>query len=443
MGKPPPRQAFPSGMNLIYLHCHDAGRYLSPYGATVRTPHLDRFAEGALRFDEAHCAAPTCSPSRVAMLTGLYPHQAGMLGLAHRGFSMKDEARHLVPRLHRHGYETVLGGIQHEWSFSARLPYETVLPREGPGGVADPGNDLYVAGEVARYLRQRRDTRPLFLSCGFYFPHRAFPEPEPARLPNLLTLPRGLPDVPEVRRDFAGYATAVSYMDEALGVVLAALEQTGLGKDALIVFTTDHGIAFPGMKCRLTASGTGVALLVKAPDLASPGGALRDLVSQIDLYPTFGDYAGLEPVAGEGRSLRPLLRGESRLPASEVYSEVTYHAAYEPMRAVRTVDHLYIRRFDLAHHPALANIDRGPAKVWMHASGHLGAALPEEELYDLRADPEETGNLAQEPAQAALLNDCRSRLLAWMERTDDPLRLGPVAAPAGAFVTPPAALHAS
>lgn len=424
-------------MNIVYLHCHDAGRWLSPYGCPVRTPQLAAFARTALRFDEAHCAAPTCSPSRVAMLTGLSPHEAGMVGLAHRGFAMTRPERHLAVRLRAHGYETALAGIQHEWAFQAPLPYEHVLPRESPQGVSSPENDWFVATRAAAFLRERRRDRPLFLSCGFYFPHRVFPPVEVERLPTADALPAGLPDVPPVRDDFAGYATAVSRMDDALGLVMRAVEETCPKEETVVLFTTDHGPAFPGMKCRLGAAGTGVALLLRTPDLARPGVATAELVSQIDLYPTLGDYAGLEPLAGEGRSLRPLLRGGSLAARPGVFSEVSFHVAYEPMRAVRTMTHLYVRRFDLGNHPAMANVDEGPAKRWCEAHGQLGAPVLEEELYDLRLDPGETTDLAADPAHAEVLRELRMQLAGWMERTSDPLRLGKVPAPAGARIMPP------
>lgn len=99
--------------NVLYIHTHDSGRVLSPYGYKVPTPEIERFARSAAVFRGAYCAGPTCSPSRAAMLTGTYPHQTGMLGLAQRGFSM-DYSRHLVQFLNRNGYHTVLCGIQHE-----------------------------------------------------------------------------------------------------------------------------------------------------------------------------------------------------------------------------------------------------------------------------------------------------------------------------------------
>ena len=72
--------------NILYIHSHDTGRYLQPYGHAIPTPNLQRLAEQGILFRRAYCAAPTCSPSRAALLTGQSPHSAGMLGLANRGF---------------------------------------------------------------------------------------------------------------------------------------------------------------------------------------------------------------------------------------------------------------------------------------------------------------------------------------------------------------------
>ncbi len=99
--------------NIVYIHSHDSGRYLQPYGHSVPTPHLQRLASEGVLFRQAFSAAPTCSPSRAALLTGQYAHQNGMLGLAHRGFSLNDYSRHLVHTLGSAGYQSVLAGLQH------------------------------------------------------------------------------------------------------------------------------------------------------------------------------------------------------------------------------------------------------------------------------------------------------------------------------------------
>ena len=100
--------------NIVYLHSHDTGRYIQPYGYAVETPNMQRFAEEGVLFRNAFCAAPTCSPSRAALLTGMYPHSCGMLGLAGKNLCrLNDYGQHLSHFLKANGYETVLSGIEH------------------------------------------------------------------------------------------------------------------------------------------------------------------------------------------------------------------------------------------------------------------------------------------------------------------------------------------
>src|SRR6266849_5087901 len=92
--------------NILYIHSHDSGRYLQPYGYAVPTPNLRRLAGEGVLFRRAFSAAPTCSPSRAALLTGQCPHQNGMLGLAHRGFSMNDYGKHILHTLRAANYRS-------------------------------------------------------------------------------------------------------------------------------------------------------------------------------------------------------------------------------------------------------------------------------------------------------------------------------------------------
>src|SRR5579859_5732051 len=88
-------------LNIVYIHSHDSGRYLQPYGHAVPTPNIQRLASEGMLFRRAFSAAPTCSPSRSALLTGQCPHQNGMLGLAHRGFALNDYRKHIRSEEHR------------------------------------------------------------------------------------------------------------------------------------------------------------------------------------------------------------------------------------------------------------------------------------------------------------------------------------------------------
>jgi len=91
-------------MNIIYIHTHDSGRFIQPYGHAIPTPNLQRLAEEGVLFRQCYSCAPTCSPSRAALLTGMNPHSSGMLGLVHRGFSLSDPKQHLAYLLQKNGY---------------------------------------------------------------------------------------------------------------------------------------------------------------------------------------------------------------------------------------------------------------------------------------------------------------------------------------------------
>src|SRR5215472_6430588 len=106
-------QTNPSRPNVLYIHSHDTGRYLEPYGHAVPAPNLQRLANQGVLFRKAFNAAPTCSPSRASLLTGMCPHRNGMLGLAHRGFSLNDYRQHMLHTLRTAGYHSELIGLQH------------------------------------------------------------------------------------------------------------------------------------------------------------------------------------------------------------------------------------------------------------------------------------------------------------------------------------------
>ena len=419
--------------NIVYLHSHDTGRYVQPYGYAVDTPNYQRLAQEGVLFRQAFSAAPTCSPSRAALLTGQAPHSAGMLGLAHRGFRLNDPGQHLATTLRDHGYRTALAGVQHLTDDDPRiLGYDEVL--SGPD--RDPATIASAAVDVIRRSGKYPDS-PFFLDVGFFETHRPFPEVDEADARYVLA-PAPFPDTPETRRDMAAYHAEVRKLDSGVGHVLDALDETGLAATTLVICTTDHGLAFPAMKCNLTDHGTGVLLILHGP-APFAGGRISDaLVSQIDLYPTLCDLLGIDPPAWlQGRSLLPHLRGETGHVNDQVFSEVTYHAAYEPQRAVRTDRWCYIHRFDAMETPVLPNCDESPTRDLWLAHGWETRPIAPEQLYDTVFDPYQVNNLASDPDLAPVLDDLRQRLRAWMAVTGDPLLEGPVTLPPGAMANPP------
>jgi arylsulfatase A-like enzyme len=163
------------------------------------------------------------------------------------------------------------------------------------------------------------------------------------------------------------------------------------------------------------------------------------MVSHLDLYPSVCAAAGLPaPDWLQGRSLLGLVSGDAEALHAELFGEVTYHAAYEPMRSVRTARWKYIRRFDGRARPVLPNMDDSPSKSALLALGWGERVPAAEQLYDLAFDPNEAHNLAADPQAAGALADLRARLERWMRDTADPLLNGPVVpAPPGARVNDP------
>jgi N-sulfoglucosamine sulfohydrolase len=417
--------------NIVYLHSHDTGRHIQPYGYQVPTPNIQRLADQGLLFRQAFAAAPVCSGSRAALLTGEYSHSNGMLGLAHRGYRLADYDHHLVHTLRDAGYWSALVGEQHVAADPDDIGYDRVVDIDHHRAEA-------VAPATAALLREPTP-EPFFLSVGFFETHREYFEPTSVRDALYSLPPANLPDTPATRRDMAAFKASARALDQGVGTVLDALDERDVTEHTLVILTTDHGLAFPGAKATLTDRGVGVLLIVRGPS-GFHGGRVSDaLVSQLDLFPTICALAGLErPPWVRGRSLMPLVRREVDEVNDAIFAEVTFHAAYEPQRAVRTRRFKYIRRFDNGHAgPVLANIDDSPSKDLLVEHGLAGRRVAEEELYDLVFDPSEAANRADDPAYADVLAELRARLEGWMVETDDPLLHGPIAPADGAEINRP------
>ncbi len=416
--------------NILYIHSHDTGRFTSPYGHDVPTPNLQKLAEQGVLFRDAHCAAPTCSPSRASLLTGACPHSNGMMGLAHRGFSLNNYQQHIIHTLRREaGYSSALIGLQHIARNPEVIGYDHLE--------VIPGNHVeQVAPAAVRFLRSKPQ-QPFWLSVGFFETHRKYRAAEAMDDWHFIEPPEPIPDCPATRKDMADFHASVRKLDWGVGQVLAALDEAGLAENTLVISTTDHGISFPKMKCNLYDGGTGVHLVMRGPGVFSGGRVCDAMISQIDLFPTLRDFLQIShPQWLEGRSFLPVLRGQAQEVNEAVFSEINYHASYEPKRAARTKRWKYIRSFGSYGHPVLPNCDDGPSKTLWVENGWGGMVSPTEELYDLMFDPNERNNLVEDPSHQATLQAMKKRLNDWMIATKDPLLHGPVKAPPRARITP-------
>jgi N-sulfoglucosamine sulfohydrolase len=421
--------------NIVYLHSHDTGRYVQPYGHQIPTPNIQRLADQGLLFRQAFCAAPTCSGSRACLLTGQWAHVNGMTGLAHRGWSLNDPERHIIHPLREAGYWSALIGEQHVSADPADLGYDHIV---------DIGTTrVHSIAPAALQLIRSRPPQPFFLSIGFFETHREFFEPSSVRDALYGAPPAQLPDTPATRADMAAFKASARSLDQGVGAVLHGLDEAGLADDTIVVMTTDHGLPFPGAKGTLSDRGLGVMLILRGPGGFHGGHVSDALTSHVDLYPTLLELAGAPvPDGGHGHSLLPLVRHEASAVRDELFAELTYHAAYDPQRAIRTPRHKLVRHFGDRLEPVLPNVDDSPSKDLLVESGWAAQPRPRVELFDLVLDPMEMRNLAEDPAHAAVREDLDDRLAGWMAETEDPLLDGPVPVPPGGVVNDPASVSA-
>jgi N-sulfoglucosamine sulfohydrolase len=413
--------------NILYIHSHDTGRFVQPYGFQVPTPNIQLLADQGVLFREAFCAAPTCSGSRASLLTGQHCHNNGMLGLAHRGWKLNDYGQHWVHTLRKAGYRSTMIGEQHISVDPAEIGYDELVK-------VDSNHAEYVAPLTIEALRGAGPA-PWFMSVGFFETHRDFFAPTSVRDTLYSLPPSHLPDVVATRRDFAAFKASARSLDQGIGAVLHALHDFDLVENTLVLCTTDHGIAFPRAKATLFDRGIGVMTIMRGPHGFTGGKVCDAPVSHLDVFPTLCELAEVEaPEWLQGRSLMPLVRGEVERLHEAIFAETTFHAAYQPHRAARTERWKYIRRFDEYEHPILANCDDSDSKDILVEAGWGEEIVPEEQLYDLILDPAEGNNVASNPAHTDALEEMRARLDAWMRETEDPLLDGPVEAPPGAMV---------
>ncbi len=409
--------------NILYIHSHDTGRSIEPFGVDIPTPNLRKLADEGILFRQYYTTHPTSSASRASLLTGTYPHNNGMIGLAHRGFSLKDPGMHIVNTLKKYGYITALSGVQHVMSWKPGDPWKRI-------GYDQYVGDADVAHTKAAEWLDHAPQEPFFLSVGFVQTHRDYPEESYRIDASRQSTPGPFPDVPPVRKDMAMFEESAKILDDKMGTVFAALKRNNLLENTLIICTTDHGIAFPEMKCNLYDGGTGIFLIMRGPGGFKGGKVIDSLVSVIDVFPTICELLDIEkPVWLEGKSIMPLIRGEKDEIRDAVYSQVNYHASYEPMRSVRTKRWKYIRRYGDKKTPVLPNCDDGLTKTFWMENGWKDHILPEEELFDIYFDPHERRNLAGDPQHSGILLEMQHKLAEQMKASGDPMMKGFIKAP--------------
>ncbi len=405
----------------------------------MQTPHLDRLASEGVLFENNFCTAPQCSPSRSSIFTGRYPHSNGVMGLTHADFAwdLHPGERHIGQLLSDAGYAAAGVGVIHETrSGSKRCGFTEYTAASAASDMAD-----VVIARLKDFSRS--PAKPFYLQAGCIEPHRL---PTPDRVSDQgflggrlspdsargITIPPYLRDTPGTRAELAELQGAVRHMDEQMGRVISAVDELGLRGNTLVIFTTDHGIAMPRAKCSVYEPGMRTSFILRHQSRNGWHGGVRHkhLVSNIDVVPTLLNLAGIPvPSTVQGRSLAPLLNNETYTPRDRIFGEITYHDYYDPRRSIRTQTHKLIVNFTSA--PAFMD----PSQSWRPRAdtvvppNHALSYHAPYELYDLTRDPWEQNDISRDAAQAAVLEQLRTQLVAHMQSTNDPILSGAVTSP--------------
>jgi len=441
------------------------------------TPHMDRLAAEGVVFRNAFVSSPSCTPSRSALFSGRHFFNTGR-GAILRPAEWDARIPAYPDRLMEAGYfvgkslkawspgtpvDAPIGGEKYAFESAGTdaNSYSTFVTEAISAGADPETAGASLLAEVRRNFSEFLDANPDGKPWHYFFgplnTHRPWIRGSGEVLwgiePDSLRgrLPGYLPDVPQVREDVSDYLGEVQALDAYIGVLVAELESRGELDSTLILLSGDHGMpGIPHGKATLYDGGTRVALTARVPG-AAPGRVIDDFVSLSDLAPTFVEVAGARPLpAVYGRSVLAQLtarEGGQVLPSREfviIGRERHMDRARPgflpyPQRAIRTGDYLYIRNFapdrwpmgipsGTPGIPAYADMDGGPTKSWLLENKESAPEFydlafgkrPVEELYDLRTDPDQLNNLADEPSYLGIREDLSRLLIDELKAAGDP-----------------------
>ncbi|HEY8505902.1 MAG TPA: sulfatase [Gemmataceae bacterium] len=415
--------------NIVWVIAEDMSPHFSCYGEkTIRTPNVDALAARGVRFANAFTTAPVCSPSRSALVTGMYQTTIG--AHHHRSGRGKEKIHlpshvRLVPELFREaGYYVCNGSGLSRKGGPGKTDYNFEWDPKVYDGAdwsgRKPGQPFFtqvqLAGGKLRHGKPRLEKAVGELGGD-------------AVRPEDVTLPPYYPDDPVIREDWADYLDAVRYTDLELGRVVERLKKEGVLDNTVVFFITDHGISHARGKQFCYEEGIRIPFVVAGPGI--PSGAVRDdLIAHIDMAATSLALAGIEvPGSMEGRDL---FAKDYRPRPFVVSARDRCDETVDRIRSARTERYKYIRNFYPERPYLQPNRYKDNKEILiairkLHAAGKLNAhqslvtaeRRPPEELYDLQSDPFELNNLAGSPAHQAVLAELRGTLAGWVEASGD------------------------
>lgn len=438
--------------NVLFVIADDASRH---FGETyecdwARTPNIDRLAREGLAFDNAYVPTSKCAPCRAAILTGRNPWQLEEAANHQNHFPGKFVSFGDV--LAQHGIHG--GSCGKLWGPGSA---KDAHGKNRDFGLPSAGSRNTPGETFSKFLMARQSDQPFFYWYGASDPHRPYAEGAGAAAGKKLTdidrVPGYWPDNETVRNDMLDYAMEIESFDSQVGELLAALDESGLAENTLVIVTSDHGMPFPRVKGHTYDDAHHVPMVMRWPKgIRDPGRRVAQLVSMIDFAPTFLELAGVDPSASEmqpitGHSMLDLLHHEPQMDRpfviigrerNDVYARrgSDYGLGY-PVRGIRMAEYLLIRNFTPERWPCgdldlgLLDTDASPAKKLLETLGPDNSfwqqsfgKRPAEQLFDISVDPDCLRNLIDDPQHADTAAKLRMTLMDELKRQLDPRVLG-------------------
>lgn len=457
--------------NILFAIADDQSfPYASAYGTKgISTPAFDKVASRGVLFTNAFAAAPQCSPSRAAILSGKNIWQLEEAG-THASYFPKIPV--FTDILETSGYQLGYTGKawgpgnweKTGWERNPVGPAFNTHQMEAVPASGIKSNDYF--SNFKTFLAQKPDDQPFFFWYGGHEPHRDYEYGSGVRHGRSIEsveVPQFLPDNEVVRNDVNDYILEIEWFDKHLGKMLALLEEKGQLENTIVVVTADNGMPFPYAKANLQEYGTHVPLAICWPDKISPNQVVDELVSLIDLAPTFLDLTALEQLPeSTGRSMLALLfsQGEYKnrqyvFTGRERHTHARPDNLGYPVRAIHSQDFLYVRNMSPELWPAgdpvadslqdaslngdykplwpgFHDVDDSPSKMLlmdqkMAYSTYYSLAYekrPDEQLYHIAKDPSCTIDIANYPEFSAIKTVLRDALETELKKQSDPRMRG-------------------
>jgi len=412
--------------NIVLIIVHDLGQHLGCYGVpTVQSPNLDNLARKGIMFRNFYSTSAVSSPGRGSLVTGRYPQSNGLMGLIHAPWwwKLNDDEKHLAELLKNKGYKTTLIGLIHEGE-SARFGFERHLSDKN-----DPEETVREA--VNMFKKSEKKDKPFYLQIGFTEVH----DPYKHGIDSVkgIFVPNYLIGTSEIRNEFAKFQGDIKFMDECIGKILNAIYESEVADNTIIIFTSDHGIGFPGAKWTVRKAGIEVPLIIYQPNSIFSGGKVfYEIMSNVDVLPTILEYAGFSiPENIEGVSFKKFIAGETKVPPRKsAYAQYTPDMKRDNQsRTIISGKFQLIRYFD-AGRTVDYPLNISPSRFSAHTEREKTTGTrPFFELYNIEDDPFELKNLGTREEYTEIVKKLSKELMDWMESVNDPLLRGPISTP--------------